>query len=229
MSKHEAWSDRERYFAVIASVDEQSGQGFAATLLPATAFVPGALSGSTCWVDTALDPPARGEAVVCWGQEGLGGWFRGMARLDGTILAYTSMEDLLEKHRLAAEDVKRRRQQRWIERREQIEQQITELPEPLQQRIATLRANKAGRDDESEWLEYEVFIMSQAAVLADALETVEQIKSFSELSVDEQYARVPGLSREHSGYSFSTTVATARILLEEPDALIPVAGEGQER
>ena len=229
MSTHEAWYDRERYFAVIASVDEQSERGFAATLLPATAFVPGALSGSTCWVDTALDPPARGEAVVCWGQEGLGGWFRGMARLDGTILAYTSMEDLLEKHRLAAEDVKRRRQQRWVERREQIEQQITELPEPLRQRVAVLRANKAGRDDESEWLEYEVFIMSQAAVLADALETVEQIKSFSELSVDEQYARVPGLSREHSRYSFSTTVATARILLEDPGALIPVADEGQER
>lgn len=226
MSRHVAWDDRERYFAVVASTEDHGDQGFTATLLPAREFEPGERSGSSCWVVTTMPPPSDGEVVICWGQEGLGGWFRGMARLDGTILSYTSMEDLRAEHQRYVAEADKRRQQRWVEQRDQIEQQITALPAILQRRVAILRANNESRKNEAGWLEYEVFVMSQGAALADGLGTVEQIEAFKELSVTEQYERVPTLSDEHSGYTFDAAIATARALLTDPDALIPQAQKG---
>lgn len=55
--------------------------------------------------------------------------------------------------------------------------------------------------------EYNMFCCRQAVIFAEALITVENIKKFKEMGVDEQKALVPGMDDGHSGNTFGMSCA----------------------
>lgn len=137
-----------------------------------------------------------------------------MARLDGTVLYYISDAELREKWRMASEASDRRQKEQFEANRDSIEADIAALPPLAQQHIRALRANP-DIEPEWKWLSYEVFILQQAAVLADTLGNVAALEAFKNAATwDDQRAMVPGLSDGHSGFTFDGAVAWSRLLIE---------------
>jgi hypothetical protein len=105
---------------------------------------------------------------------------------------------------------------------------LATLPEEFQRRVARFRAINPLFDEE--FLPYEVFVCEQAVRIVEALPTKEALRAWwkldslgldvpqeeRELSREQFYAMVPGLSHEHSGNTMGKAAQLAFIYVDEP-------------
>lgn len=125
------WDDRERYFAVVIGVKPGDG-GCEVRTARAHEWRPDdARRGASIWLraDAAPEP---GEIVVMWGQGTFGSLFRGMARLDGTVLHYISEDEYRAQQQAWLDERNRERQARF-----ETERDRAGVPTPCMQPLPT--------------------------------------------------------------------------------------------
>lgn len=114
--------------------------------------------------------------------------------------------------------------------REKLDAQYEALPEAIRARITRLRTKK----DTFRWeMEpYELFLSTEAAKIAAALKTPDEVVDFAKADIERQRELVPSLDyQEHSGNTFGFACKIAHMFLLKPGAVkfmhgafAPIAG-----
>lgn len=157
-----------------------------------------------------------GAIAVLWGR-GLGYPIRGVAvRNPGdetfTVLFYRTEEEQREKNRHEIAAMNARQRADFEANVATHDANYEALPDIFKQRIDRFRAEEPDFRWKSE--AYEVFCLSQAVVFADTLQSEQAVREFYDLPYEEQRQRVPGMSDQHSGYTFGAACKLAIALLK---------------
>jgi hypothetical protein len=184
--------------------------------------------GIFCASDECQATPQPGEEVRLFGK-GFGFPVRGIV-IGARVYRYATEEQAEEERRLQLEAAALKRSQDYEAKRADFDRDVAALPDPLRLRIERFR-NLKGDTWRHQFEPYELFVCQQAAVLRDALQTVEALQAFGREPHEEQRRRVPALSDGHSGNTFGASCLLARMLIECPErvphmhgALCPLVG-----
>lgn len=166
--------------------------------------------------------PKPGDVAKLFGG-GIGFFIRGIV-INDQVFRYETEEQYEASQK--AEQEKRDQEKRYdAERnRPETERRLNALPEVFQQRIAGFRT----RNPDFWWdLEgYELFCCEQAVAIAKGLDAGNPtanrsaFDTFRDMKREEQKARVPAISDDHSGNTFGASLNLAWLYLSEPE-LIP--------
>lgn len=156
-------------------------------------------------------PPNVGEWARFYG-EGVGYPVRGIV-VGARVYRYQSQTEVRRQAEAALVERRAAAAARFEAQRVQFEQDVAALPEPLRQRMARLMENPEWAP---EFGAYELFVCQEAALFAEVLKTPEAVKTFSEMSVDAQVARVSAMSEGHSAATFRAACSLAYTMLQAP-------------
>lgn len=184
--------------------------------------------------------PAVGDLVRFYG--GIGRPVCG-ADVNGEPVYFKSVEDEDAEREAAAAESRARKERAFTENEAKRNADYLSLPPELQVRIDSLR-RAGGRDWQVEDEPYEMFVCTQAVVIA-SLGTEEAIRRWNSINSDSpppgyapydfkrQREELPGYDDGHSGNTHGAAVALALMLvrgkreavLAMPQALSPLAGD----
>jgi len=111
----------------------------------------------------------------------------------------------------------------YDKQKSEYDRRVNALPSPFRARIMGFRNWKPGTW-KYDFEPYELFTCEQAAEIAKALKTPEEIDRFQNLEFPEQKKLVPALSEDHSGNTFGAACHLARTYLTYPDLIPAVHG-----
>jgi len=161
--------------------------------------------------------PVPGDTIKLYFVNGFGTPIRGMD-LNGKSIYYKSNSQLEQERREWLDDYNKEKQEEFERNKIQLDADYESLPDVFKQRIDRFRKNNPNFRVDYE--SYELFCCKEAIKIANACETLTNIKKFkngfSEL--------VPTLSEGHSGNTFDCACYLARIYLESPDLLWKTPG-----
>lgn len=152
---------------------------------------------------------SKGQTARMYGR-GLGFTVRGLA-IDGEIVYYRSHEEEQARHAAYVEDEKKKRAIGYESKRSDFDSRVSALPGDLRERIEKFRT-RGGDNWRYEFEAYELMVCEDAAKIAAAFKTDEEIQSFKGMAWEEQKRAVPGLNDGHSGNSFGAAVYLAQTL-----------------
>ena len=117
--------------------------------------------------------------------------------VDGHIVRYrTAAQDDARNDRLAAK-FKRDSLGNYKKALPALEASYAELPPAFRKRMDRLR--KKNPDTRHEWEAYEMFVVTEAVKLAEALKTPEKVEEFAKADSDTQRTMAPDIVDGHSG------------------------------
>jgi hypothetical protein len=172
--------------------------------------------------------PQPGETLRLYGR-GFGYTVRGIV-IGGRVYRYRTEAEAAQDHKNWCAEQRRKRAAEYETKREDFDRRVAALPDPLRLRVERFRTI-----GENEWRyeheSYEVFCCEQAAVIAEAVVSLDGLAEFTRLEYAAQRERVPKLADGHSGNTFGASCQLARCLIEQPDlapkmhgALCPLVG-----
>jgi hypothetical protein len=188
--------------------------------------------GFFCPQDSPVEP-RPGMTARLYGK-GLGYVVRGLF-LDGHRVFYRTEAEQAEEDRRQAEDRDKERRYDFEKNRADLDRRFAALPEVFRRRIARFRAGCPSFRWEYE--PYELFVCEQAVEIAKELDGGDPhvnrgaFEMFRSMTFEEQKARVPALSDDHSGNTFGCACALALAYLTNPEsvavmhgAMVPLVG-----
>lgn len=160
--------------------------------------------------------PEPGELARLYGK-GFGYTVRGVV-IGGRVYRYESEQEEADSRQRYIDEQKRERREKLDAERDERDQRIAALPEPLRRRIWGFHA--ATPNWRAEYEPYELFVCEEAAKIQRVLETRQAIADFSRKPWEEQKAQLPEVSSDHSGNTFGMACQLAATLADRPD-LVP--------
>lgn len=172
--------------------------------------------------------PKVGDTVELYG-DGFGRPIEGV-RINGQTVFQNSDEQIEINRKEWIRKNQEEKQRKFDENKAELDKSYEALPPEFRARIDRFRAKNAGFRVNMEG--YEMFVCGEAVKMAQALKTVEELKAFHDMSVDDQKLKVPGLDySNHSGNTFGAACMLAKAYLEVPKlvkymhgALAPLTG-----
>lgn len=165
--------------------------------------------------------PQPGETLRTYGR-GFGFIVRGIA-INGRVYRYRTEAEDAQDHRDMVARQKAEKAADYEAKRADFDARVAALPEQFRTRIERFR-DLGGNEWRYEFEPYELFTCEQAAVIAEAVITVDELAVFCKLSYEEQRLRVPKLDGGHSGNTFGMACQLARCLIEQPELLPKMHG-----
>lgn len=175
------------------------------------------IEGGTTWVPKRKDgfEPVAGMNARLYGR-GFGYPVRGVF-IDGYEFKYMTVQQQDDAHKKWVEDLHQKKKDDYENNKEEIAKNFNALPKFFQDRLQGFR----DKDPDFIWNDepYEMFCCEQAVVIADTLKgDIHKVQAktkgewekyyqgvfreFMKASTEEQFKRVPGLSRDHTGNTF---------------------------
>lgn len=154
--------------------------------------------------------PEVSHAIRFYGK-GVGYAVRGVD-IDYVTYYYRTPKQQEEAHQkyLAERDVESKAS--YSKNKDKYQEQYNSLPDILKKRIDRLITEKP--DDRHYWEPYELFILTEATKIFNALKVPDVIEKFYDLSFDIQKKEVPDLDDGHSGYTFGCATRLAYQMAE---------------
>lgn len=194
-----------------------------------------------CPADSPVVPKVN-STVRMYGR-GFGYIVRGLF-VDGIKVFYRTETEQESKHKEDLAKEKKKKQQKFIETKDELDQRYDALPEVFQQRIDKFRGNNP--DFRAEFETYELFCCEQAVVIAEELDPCGDeefgfnpeakgtgeyntvldsvFQTFQKMEFKDQKKRVPKLADDHSGNTFGCSVRLAFFYLVKPENVIKLHG-----
>lgn len=175
------------------------------------------------WMFMISDPgfvPEAGDEVKLYGK-GFGYPVRGMV-IRGMTAYYRTEKEYEADRKREAEESDARSRAEYEEALEDNDRRISSLPEPFRDRIAGFRERNP--HDWHKYEAYELFVCEQAVVIADAVGSAEDLRSFYELPFERQRERVPAIDDGHSGNTFGMACRLAHAYLSTPEIIPRIHG-----
>jgi len=142
--------------------------------------------------------PEAGQVVRFYGK-GIGYSVRGVDIEDFNYY-YKTIKQHDEEHKKYSEDLKVERKKSHEENKDKYKAQYDGLPDVVKKRMD--RLIKESPDTRYEWESYELYILTEAVKIFNALKTPEAIEKFHKDTFEAQKKAVPDLDEGHSGNTF---------------------------
>lgn len=146
---------------------------------------------------------------------------RGVA-FNSDVAYYRTQEEEKARHDEWVRQHNEKKKSAWDTEKESYFARISALPPEFHARFERFRAGNP--DFDWRYGEYELMVCEQAVVIADALKTVDAVKTFQKQSWENQKKAVPALSEEHSGNSFNCAIVIAAHYLKDPSVVPKLHG-----
>jgi len=180
--------------------------------------------------------PIVGTKVRFYGK-GLGSPIRGLM-LDGKMVFYRTQQEQAEKDEQSTIDYYIDQRQEFEKNKTELDAKYNALPDIFKKRIDKFRRNNP--DFRWKYESYEMFVCTEAVKIAEALKTVDAIKSWS--GVGNLFNMLPYkeprkqvlISDDHSGNTLNMATLLACLYIENPEgvqrlhgALAPLVGSAE--
>ena len=222
--------DREFHDHEVSSIQEDR-----VTEVDSSGFMVKFVDGTILFVTDSFERcrvPVKGDILRLFGK-GFGFVVRGVALVDKAfnvtgLYRYLSEDEEKAQHLQDVAEKKKKQIAEWEAKKVETLEKVSKLPEPFRSRFDFFMKRPLWG---AEFGFYEVFVMTQAALIAETFKTSEAIESFHKMSWEKQKVLLPGLDSGHSGNTFGAACTLANLFLTNPllvprmhGALCPLVG-----
>lgn len=154
--------------------------------------------------------PKVGDVVILYSAGGCE--VRGM-KINGKQVFYKTQKQVDADHAAWCAKYHEQRRKLFQKEKKSLDKKYKSLPEPFRKRLDFFRNEDPNFRVESE--SYEMFCLTEAVKIAEAMKTPEEVVKFQKMTFDEQ-VKLAGIEEGHSGNTFGSACNLAYWLLKDP-------------